>query len=429
MPARKTPDPIPFDTSGQIIDAPAQREYYDARARWTSPDCHRSQYSHQFRVALQLAIEHPHSAVTLIHLACSGADTLNGVFRPMPARELNTSADGDVRAEFDQALDLLCASQRNVKVPYHMQEPVTYGDPTLRDADGTVASCAKLKRRVDLALLSLGGNDVGFSGLVAYGISQSDADFAPIADLSRLIGRSALRFPPQYGYLPMLRGRLRASAAALGALLQLPAKSVVQTDYEDLVVDENGATCRDATGLDALPKLRFDLDRTREVETYAIGDRKRGLPGLFDTLRCSANAAKCGPGWDHPTGFRFVSTQDAFKNRGICAVKDQAESRAARLTRLDQDGSAFTPYRPGEALPYASRQRLFVTINDAFLRSNTQIDWPGCSVGQFCPPIQDFVQIASSGLYGGAFHRNAEGHAVVADQVMNQYVRAMFAGR
>jgi len=110
-------------------------------------------------------------------------------------------------------------------------------------------------------------------------------------------------------------------------------------------------------------------------------------------------------------------------------VKDQAESRAARLTRLDQDGSAFTPYRPGEALPYASRQRLFVTINDAFLRSNTQIDWPGCSVGQFCPPIQDFVQIASSGLYGGAFHRNAEGHAVVADQVMNQYVRAMFAGR
>jgi len=316
-----------------------------------------------------------------------------------------------------------------VNVPYHMQEPVTYGGAKLRDADGNVAACAKLKRRVDLALLSLGGNDVGFSGLVAYGISQSDADFAPIADLSRLIGKSALRFPPQYGYLPMLRGRLRATASALGALLQLPAKSVVQTDYEDLVVDENGATCRDATGLDALPKLRFDLGRTQEVETYAIGDRKRGLPGLFDTLRCSANAARCGPGWDHPTGFRFVSTQDAFKNRGICAVKDQAESRAARLTRLDQDGSAFTPYLPREILPYASRQRLFVTINDAYLRSNTQVDWPGCLPPSFCPPIQDSVQIAYSGLYGGAFHRNAEGHAVVADQVMDQWVRAMFAGR
>ena len=42
--------------------------------------CHRSLYSHQLRAALQLAIEDPHRAVTYVGVACSGAETVFGMF-------------------------------------------------------------------------------------------------------------------------------------------------------------------------------------------------------------------------------------------------------------------------------------------------------------------------------------------------------------
>src|SRR6516225_2400680 len=39
------------------------------------------------------------------------------------------------------------------------------------------------KRPVDVLMLSIGGNDVGFSALVAYAMTESAADIAPIAGL------------------------------------------------------------------------------------------------------------------------------------------------------------------------------------------------------------------------------------------------------
>ncbi len=431
LPIRATPKTLKFDDAGNIQPFAARDDYYAARAGWTSPDCHRSQYSYQFRVALQLAVENPHRAVTLIHLACSGADALDGVFRPMPAREFNTTPHGGmVNGQFDAALDLLCAARVAATYPFALPAPVLWGSGAIAPQAGSIAKCAKLKRPVDLALLSLGGNDVGFSGLVAYAITASDSDIAPIADLKKFLGGAPIRFQPVWAYLPMLRTRLQATAGALAALLGTASASVVQTDYENPVVDENGATCADATGLDAVSKLAFDKGRADEVVAFAEGDKKRGAPGLFDTLRCSANPAGCGPGWSKPTGFRFVDTQPPFAKRGICAMKDARERTNAAAPRLGADFSGFGPYQPENFLPYQTRRRLFVSVNDAFLKANTQIDYPYCPpFSSFCPPVRDRIQAVSSGLYGGAFHRSAEAHAIVADQAMNQAVRAMFAGR
>jgi len=45
-----------------------------ASARWLSRDCHRSQYGYPFRVAIELALENRHRAVTLASFTCSGSE-------------------------------------------------------------------------------------------------------------------------------------------------------------------------------------------------------------------------------------------------------------------------------------------------------------------------------------------------------------------
>ena len=70
-------------------------------------------------------------------------------------------------------------------------------------------------------------------------------------------------------------------------------------------------------------------------------------------------------------------------------------------------------------MPYAHHWRLVRTPNDAFLAANTHRD--GIS-------LFDILQPAWAGLYSGAIHPTAEGHAIVADHVV-RHVRAMLDKR
>src|SRR5215510_16382382 len=80
-----------------------------ASARWLSRDCHRSQYGYPFRVAIELALENRHRAVTLVHLACTGAEVANGLFLEKDAREqFDKPNSKTVPAQFDQLSDLIC---------------------------------------------------------------------------------------------------------------------------------------------------------------------------------------------------------------------------------------------------------------------------------------------------------------------------------
>ena len=57
-----------------------EKAFIEENARWLDQACHRSLYSHQLRAALQLAVEDPHRAVTFVGVACSGAETVFGLF-------------------------------------------------------------------------------------------------------------------------------------------------------------------------------------------------------------------------------------------------------------------------------------------------------------------------------------------------------------
>jgi len=404
----------------------ASREFAEAfarrDARWVSADCHRSQYGYPFRVAMQLALENRHRAVTLVHLACTGAEVAKGLFLEKDAREQFDKANSKiVPAQFDQLSDLICrgGSVARTKTGSYALPTYSHGKTGISMQNVAMRWCppAQRKRAIDVVLLSIGGNDVGFSALAYYTISDDASAVAPIA---ALIG-SSIRFGADVTrvYLGVLDQRMKAAKDALNDGFGVAPSQVVQTSYEPLQYDETGAMCgmRPTLGVDVHPKLRISRERIQEASTFQ-GELLAKLECMSDTGRrrdCPANLAT-GRG----TGFKLVTEHLAkFAKRGVCARDPQRAQLDGTMMAMPRQNAAgeFEPYSPANALPYGHRWRLFHTPNDAFLTANTHKE--GIS-------LFDIMQPAYAGLYSGALHPTAEGHAVVADSVL-PHVRSIIA--
>src|SRR5262249_17152107 len=180
-----------------------------ASARWLSRDCHRSQYGYPFRVAIELALENRHRAVTLASFTCSGAEVTEGLFLDMAAREgASEVPGGKVRAHVDQVSALICRGPRSQSASYTLP---TYAHGSTRFSAQRIIKTwcppQSRKRAIDVVLMSIGGNDVGFSALAAYSLTENIADLAPIAGLTR--NSSRLRPQGAPAYLPRLDQRLQ----------------------------------------------------------------------------------------------------------------------------------------------------------------------------------------------------------------------------
>lgn len=402
--------PIRYTKAGLTsdrIDANAAT-YMKADARWISRDCHRSQYSYQFRAALQLAVENPHRAVTLVHLACTGAEATKGVFGTKEAREPGAHGPKDVLAQLDQLLDLLCVSRTAAPhFRYTMQTPVSDGDDTIVAQQFAFRGCkdGKRKRDIDTLMLSLGGNDIGFASLVGYAIMQDQSSIALIMAMA-----GDLFFAPKDHYLPMLDTRMAAAGKAFSELLGVAPSNVLHTGYERFQVNAQDNLCSGGAGLDVHKNFGFIDSRIGEVDVFA---RK-----FFDRLECLDNGHKCAAGVAQTSGFNFVATPaDRFKGRGICAALAE-EREAFHTPRTSPDG--FKPYMPHLYLPYAHKRRLFVSPSDAYMTANSHDLRPGCHASTRCQLSSDLTQLGFAALYSGAFHRTAEAHAIVADEVLKR---------
>ncbi|HEX2217129.1 MAG TPA: hypothetical protein VHG27_10630 [Xanthobacteraceae bacterium] len=389
------------------------KAFYQRSAEWLSPDCHRSQYGYPVRVALQLALEDRHRAITLVHLACSGAQVTEGLFVPQEAREgFDKPNSASVPAQFDQLNDLICrdaaparSQQASYKLPFYKPGQAAQ----MRTINKRWCAPERRKRGIDLVLLSVGGNDVGFSPVAAYAMTESAGDIAPIA---AWLGQE-IRFPPDAArrYLDVLDERLKAVKEALQAGFGVGPERVVQTSYEPIQYDETGALCgaRPALGMDVHPHLKIGRERLQQAAQF--------FDALLQRLECitDANHRGCrgrlatGGG----TGFTLVTEhQAAFRRRGLCArdpKRADADGAAMAMPRFNPLTAEFKPYHPAYYAPYASKWRLFRTPNDAFLTANTH---------QEKVLLYDILQPVYAALYSGAIHPTAEGHAIVADHVM-----------
>jgi hypothetical protein len=403
-------------TSNEFLAAFAQRG-----AQWISPDCHRSQYGYPFRVGLGLALENRHRAVTLVSLACSGAEITNGLFLEMAARE---GAQKQVAAQFDQMTDLICrsGSQARTRTNSYLLPVFSHGSSQIGKQTVAKRWCPpeQRKRPIDLVLLSAGGNDVGFGALALYSITESASDVAPIADL---VGRQ-VRFGPKLSrlYLEVLDERLKALKDALRDGFGVEPARVVHTSYEPIQFDENGGTCgaHPMLGMDVHPKFRLSRERLQETGDFLRDFLVRLECTTSDKRRpgCPAGLAT-GAG----TGFQLVTEhQPKFARRGVCARDPKATSldgEMMAMPRVARSLDEFRPYSPDNALPYGRHWRLFRTPNDAFLAAHTHKE----GISPF-----DIIQPAYAGLYSGAVHPTAEAHAIVADHVM-PYARSVLDRR
>ena len=386
----------------------AFRQLFDrVSAEWLSADCHRSQYGYPIRVALELALEDCHRAITLIPLPCSGSTVTEGLFMSREPRE--RSGRTKVPAQFAQLTDLICERRGG------QMNPVTYALPAPRaggqrfdSVSVTMNWCPEghRKRDIDLVLLSIGGNDVGFSGVAAYTFLESVGDIAPI--LSFFEGELETNPAQAERYLGMLDRRIKAVKDALKTGFGVEPAQVIHTSYEPLQNDENGDLC----GLD--PALGMDVHPGFQLNRGRLGETKHFVDHLLNRLAC---ISKSTPGCPENlatrsgTGFRLVvDHQVEFMKRGICA-RDSTDPNGLMMAMLRRlpGGGDWRPYQPNFFTPYSHHTRLFRTPNDAFLTANTHRD------GTL---VLDTLQQGFAALYSGALHPTAEAHAIVADHVM-----------
>jgi lysophospholipase L1-like esterase len=361
-------------------------------ALWFNAACHRSLYSYQTRTALALAVQYPHIAVTYLPLACTGATIADGLFGSQRAREClpskSNTCQGTVNAQLSELREAVTAAKR-------------------RQPD----------RRLDLVLLSIGANDIYFSGLVANVIVDTPTErvlfrrsgvMASVDD-----SRSALTRELPQGF-----NKLREALKPLVGDLS----RVVYTSYANPTL-ANGAPCPGGrAGFDIHPSFNAEPQRLASVSNYVENEF---LPQLKALALCQSGVLCRDPNSDRMT---FVeSHQAAFANHGFCA-------RASTDPEFDREcfsakGESFDPdivtaaaqpmlcgRSAGEYRAYLPRARWIRDANDSYFAAMT---YP-----QGLPPssqpadIHDATWGILSAVYGGAVHPTAEGHAAMADAAL-----------
>jgi lysophospholipase L1-like esterase len=377
---------------GRACEAPDTLQVWQRQsALWLNAACHRSLYSYQTRTALALAVQYPHIAVTYLPLACTGATIADGLLGAQRARECPptksaSACQGTVNAQLAELREALSAAKR-------------------RQPD----------RQLDLILLSIGANDINFSGLVADVIVDTPTERV-LFRRSGVLGslddsRAALARE-----LPQSFSRLREALKPLVSDLQ----RVVFVSYANPTLAESGVPCAGGrAGFDIHPSFNAQPQRLANVSGYVDNEF---LPHLKALALCQSGVLCRDPGADRMT---FVDAhQAAFANHGFCA-------RAQNDPEFDREcfspkGESFDPdlvtaanqpmlcgRSAGDYRAYLPRARWIRDANDSYFAAMTYPQ--GLPSSSQPADIHDATWGVLSAVYGGAVHPSAEGHAAMAD--------------
>jgi hypothetical protein len=378
------------------------KAFIEENARWLDQACHRSLYSYQLRTALELAVEDPHRAVTYAGFACSGAEVTWGLFLRYKGNEW-VPQPPDL-SQISAAADAQCgkreAPMQDLPEAYHMHGviPELQGGLVLRKCPLDDA------RKIDLLLLSIGGNDIGFARLVANAVL---ADDALVRSLGGWFGQVHGNQEAE-SLLERLDERYKAMNRAVHGILHIPweeSDRVILTAYPPFaLLDDQGAVCPDGTaGMEVFNE--FAITQKGALSSAWLADK------LDQVMASSAKTH----------GWSFVEAhRKTFVGRGLCAGHTDGLGALVDDLRLPRrHGDAWEPYNPAHYEPYAARQRWFRTPNDAFLTGNFHV---AGSVLQKVLKLESFswFQVLLASTYSGAFHPTAEGHAAIADAVVEQ---------
>ena len=375
------------------------RAFIQENPRWLDQACHRSLYSHQLRAALQLGVEDPHRAVTFVGFACSGGETIFGAFLRYKGHEWVPNPP-----ELSQISAAAVAQCGNTEAPSVDLPEAYHMNGRLQELQGglVLRKCnAEKARKIDLLFLSVGGNDIGFSRLVANAVLT---DKSSLRSLGGWFGQVQGLAEAQAG-LDLLTDRYKALNRAFHSLIHIPwgeADRIILTAYPPLVLLEDGRSlCPDGTsGMTVLSD--FFLSKEKSGEASVAAERLQGI------MKDSAKLY----GWTFADAHR-----EDFRGRGLCAGWSRDALTTADDLRMPRFvNGRWDPYNPTEWRAYATRQRWFRTPNDAFLTGHFHVPQ---SMMQSVLKQQglEWVQLLLASTYSGAFHPTAEGQAAIADGV------------
>ncbi|MDE2331074.1 MAG: hypothetical protein KGK16_09875 [Bradyrhizobium sp.] len=379
---------------GRACEAPDTLQNWQRHgALWFNSACHRSLYSYQTRTALALAVRYPHIAVTYLPLACTGATIADGLLGAQRARECPTAKSatckGTVNAQVSELREALAAAKH-------------------RQPD----------RQLDLVLLSIGANDINFSGLVADTIIDGPTE----RELFRRIGvigsiddsRAELARDLPRGF-----ARLRDALKPLVGDLS----HVVYVSYANPALAANGTPCPGGrAGFDIHPSFNAAPERLANVAGFV---QNEFLPELKALALCQSGVLCRDPSSDRMT---FVDAHQAsFADHGFCA-RAESDPEFDRACFSDK-GDSFDPdivtsaneplvcgRSAGEYRAYLPRARWIRDANDSYFAAMTYPQ--GLPSAMQPADIHDATWGVLSAVYGGAIHPTAEGHAAMADAAL-----------
>jgi len=379
---------------GRACEAPDTLQVWQRQsALWFNSACHRSLYSYQTRTALALAVQYPHIAVTYLPLACTGATIPDGLFGSQRARECPptksaSSCLGTVNAQLAELREAVTAAKR--------RQP---------------------ERKLDLILLSIGANDINFSGLVADVIVDTPTERV-------LFRRTGVMGSVDDSRAALVRDLPQSFSKLREALKPLVGdmSRVVYVSYANPTLGA-GAPCPGGrAGFDIHPSFNAQTQRLANVSNYVENEF---LPQLKALGLCQSGVLCRDPGGDRMT---FVDAhQAAFADHGFCA-------RAQNDPEFDREcfspkGESFDPdivtaanqpmlcgRSAAEYRAYLPRARWIRDANDSYFAAMTYPQ--GLPSSSQPADIHDATWGILSAVYGGAVHPSAEGHAAMADAAL-----------
>jgi hypothetical protein len=434
-------------------------------ARWLDPQCHRSIYSAQARTAIALALSgERHHAVTFVSYACSGAEITDGLFWPQDHREctdVGTAGNTLHRPQISAVVAALTQSGTSYQ-PFSPTIPTsdTYrkltidvvsrkGYSQIRSTNNACKSwpgvdkvrnnplllSGKIGRPIDLLLVSIGGNDMGFGPLVTKAVVNSGflrKNFPIFTDIAILIYQKAARgitIADAKRNLGMFKDRFAMLQQAITQKFEMKdpvsgapqSGRVILSAYPRIGSDSKGfcppgnAGMNISTLFSVLPDLSPD-DRPNDV-----------TPRRADEISVTLNTRLATIAKDY--GWVFADGQKngqltQFKNHGFCASSSVANANKLDVPhRMLPSNTSWTPYDPTTGFyPYVSRGRWVRTFNDAYLLS---FYFKQRAVDERAVRQNPGIYQAARAL-GGPMHPTAEGHAHMADAIYEKALPILF---
>ncbi|MFS2122645.1 hypothetical protein [Pseudomonas sp. Pseusp97] len=445
---------------------------FSSGADWWDTTCHRSLLSWQSLYAMKIAASDPHMVVRFASFSCSGAEAYDGFFRAQinpPADDISNrvriwdSRDGGnyleltprvagqprEEAELDKkalnksqlnaALHLLCPEtpHRGGTVKYR-NEVTALGS---RKYYGVVKvdACSKALQPVDEVLMAFGGNDVGFAGVVTWGLVPKSIYRSDWSDSSNVLLKVAgeSNDAAKQRWLSILRGVLNVINPKDGARASQENMSNLYSDIGQTLDKNLGISSSKVKVMlypnplqSPLPKLcgkRLDMGNVAMTErvvkqsgfSRAFHARAKYFMFLIDPedaryiensfiapLRADQQRAINALQWG------TIDSQPAFAGRSLCSVSPECETlgncsvddRFAWTSTPPLASPSMTPLGSfAEWNAHSStRARSLRTGNDAFM---TQV--------RFNPKNRAILP----DWFNGSVHPTSSVHAAIADLI------------